>query len=162
MVIVGNRKTDGKCKTTCSTSRCISSSCLLYTSVPGSYASMTPSFPMSEDMCGMNFLFSFLFGSPSFIPLDFGTDHFDLILSFDFLRWSFAMPVAYNPISVMAGEVLIATRKRLNLTKLRTPFCTVSQCAAPHSDISGGLPYRISSLIPQNSLVSWAVSSYTA
>lgn len=106
------------------------------------HPSMTLSFPMSEDVCGMNFLFSFLFCSPSFIPLDFGSDHFDLILSFDSLRWSFAMPVAYNPISVMAGEVLIATRKRLNLTKLRNPSCTVSQCAATHSGISGGLPYH--------------------
>lgn len=105
------------------------------------------------------FLFSFLFCSPSFIPLGFGSDHFDLILSFDSLRWSFAMPVVYNPISVMAGEVLIATRKRLNLTKLRNPSCTVSQCAATHSDISGGLPYRISSLIPLNSPGSQTASS---
>lgn len=113
----------------------------------------------NEDVCGMNFSFAFLFCSPPFITLDFGSDHFDLILSFDSLRWSFAMPVAYNRISVMAGEVFIATRKRLNLTMLRNPSCTVSQCAATHSDISGGLPCRISSLIPQNSLGSQAVSS---
>lgn len=113
----------------------------------------------NEDVCGVNFLFSFLLCSPSFAPLDFGSDHFDLILSFDSLRWSFAMPVAYNRISVMAGEAFLATRKRLNLTVLRNPSCTVSQCAATHSDISGGLPCGISLLIPQNSLGSQAVSS---
>lgn len=159
MVVVGSRETDGKCKTTCSMSHCIFSSCLLYTAVAGCQPFMSLSFPVSEDVCGMNFLFSFLFCSPSFIPVDFGSDHVDLMLSFDSLRWSFAMSVAYNPISVLAGKVLIATRKRLNLTKLRNPSCTVSQCAASHPDISGILPYRIESLMPQNFLGSQAVSS---
>lgn len=77
-----------------------------------SHLSVTVAFLLSEDVCGSSFLFfpSFLFFfpphiSPPFISLDFGWDHFDLIISFDFSAQSFAMPVGYNPISVMAGEV---------------------------------------------------------
>ena len=84
--------------------RYISSLCLLNALAAGSHPSVTLAFPLSEDVCGVDVFFS-LFFSPPFISLDFGSDHFDLILSFDSLTRSFAMPVGYNPISVMTGEV---------------------------------------------------------
>lgn len=81
--------------------------------------------------------FFFFPPTPPFISLDFGSDHFDRILTFDSLTRSFAMPVGYNPISCYGSwSPLIATRRRLNLTQLWATILAQHCSALPLLPIS--------------------------